>query len=75
MPLARRITEPPDIATQDRNRATLVLMGVHGQRVSEVAGLKLDDVDLNEGVATVVGKGRKGRRVIGPDGPICILLL
>lgn len=41
-----------------RNRAILPLMGVHGLRVSEVAGLKLDDLDLNGGVATVLGKGR-----------------
>jgi site-specific recombinase XerC len=69
MPLSRRITEPLDIATQDRNRAILVLMGVHGLRMSEVAGLTLDDVDLYEGVATVLGKGWKGQHVVGPDGP------
>jgi site-specific recombinase XerD len=50
-----------------RNRAILALMGVHGLRVSEVAGLKLDDLDLNEGVATVLGKGRKVRTVYLTD--------
>ena len=39
-----------------RNRAILALMGVHGLRVSEVAGLKLDDLDLNEGAVTVLDK-------------------
>jgi site-specific recombinase XerD len=42
-------------------------MGVHGLRVSEVAGLKLDDLDLNEGVVTVLGKGRKVRTVYLTD--------
>ena len=50
-----------------RNRAILALMGVHGLRVSEVAGLKLDDLDLNEGVVTVLGKGRKVRTVYLTD--------
>ena len=50
-----------------RNRAILALMGVHGLRVSEVAGLNLDDVDLNEGVARVLGKGRKVRTVYLTD--------
>jgi integrase/recombinase XerC len=35
--------------------------------VSEVAGLKLDDLDLNEGVVTVLGKGRKVRTVYLTD--------
>jgi site-specific recombinase XerD len=50
-----------------RNRAILALMGVHGLRVAEVAGLKLDDVDLSESVVRVLGKGRKVRTVYLTD--------
>ncbi len=46
-----------------RNRAILALMGVHGLRVAEVAGLYLEDVDLSVGEVKVLGKGRKIRTV------------
>jgi site-specific recombinase XerD len=46
-----------------RNRAILALMGVHGLRVAEVAGLDLVDVDLGVGQVRVLGKGRKVRSV------------
>jgi len=46
-----------------RDRAMLALMGVHGLRVSEVASLNVDDVDLGRGRVTVTGKGRKTRTV------------
>jgi site-specific recombinase XerD len=46
-----------------RNRAILALMGVHGLRVAEVAGLDLQDVDLSVGQMRVLGKGRKVRSV------------
>jgi integrase len=36
-------------------------------RLADVAGLKLDDVDSNEGVATATGKGRKVRTVYPTD--------
>jgi len=46
-----------------RDRAMLVLMAVHGLRVAEVAELRMENVDLGARVMTVVGKGRKTRKV------------
>ncbi|MBN1137590.1 MAG: tyrosine-type recombinase/integrase, partial [Anaerolineae bacterium] len=50
-----------------RNRPILALMGVHGLRVAEVAGLQVDDVDLSAGQVKVLGKGRKIRTVYLTD--------
>lgn len=46
-----------------RDRAILALMGMHGLRVSEVAGLQVYDVDLDRGTLTVTGKGSKTRTI------------
>ena len=46
-----------------RDRAILALMGVHGLRVAEVAGLQVSDVDLSAGLVKVVGKGQKARTI------------
>jgi site-specific recombinase XerD len=46
-----------------RNRAILALMGIHGLRVAEVAGLQMEDIDLSTGEVRVLGKGRKIRTV------------
>jgi len=46
-----------------RDRAILELMYGSGLRVSEVAGLTVDRVDLDRGRVTVVGKGDKEREV------------
>ena len=48
-------------------------MGVHGLRNSEDAGLKLDDLDLNEGVVTALGQGRKVRTVYLTDQTMQVL--
>lgn len=42
----------------------VVLLGYHcGLRVSEIAHLKVRDLDLNQGLVTVIGKGDKERTV------------
>jgi site-specific recombinase XerC len=46
-----------------RDRAILALMGRHGLRVAEVAGLKVSSVDLDAGTVRVTGKGHKTRTV------------
>lgn len=44
-----------------RNRAILEVFYAGGLRLSELAGLKLTDLDLTEGVLKVLGKGAKER--------------
>ena len=71
--LPRFLTQPeidqlfavPDVATETglRDRAMLELMYACGLRASEVAGIKLNDVDLESGILTTIGKGSKTRRV------------
>ncbi|USQ75187.1 tyrosine recombinase XerC [Ornithinimicrobium cryptoxanthini] len=46
-----------------RNRAILELLYASGMRVGELAGLDLDDLDLSQHVARVLGKGAKERTV------------
>ena len=50
-----------------RDRAILETLYSAGVRVSELVGLDLADADLNDGVATVRGKGKKERlALLGP---------
>ena len=56
----------PDIAWRDR-LAMELLYGA-GLRVSELVGLNYGDVDLESGVARVLGKGRKER--LSPVGKV-----
>lgn len=46
-----------------RDRAILELLYGAGLRVSELTGLDVDDVDLDEGAVRVIGKGNKQREV------------
>jgi len=59
------ILESPDpsTATGVRDRAVLELLYATGARVSEVADLRLRDLDLAQGQLTVTGKGAKQRIV------------
>jgi integrase/recombinase XerC len=54
---------PGDDPVGLRDRAVLELLYGSGLRVSELCGLDVDDVDLDAGMVTVTGKGRKQRRV------------
>jgi integrase/recombinase XerC len=53
--------DPLEVAIALRDRAILELLYGSGLRVSEVAGLTLDRVDLDRGRVRVMGKGAKER--------------
>jgi len=59
------LLDTPDAATAPgrRDRAILEFLYATGARVSEAAGLDLEDVDLEAGTAIVTGKGDKQRLV------------
>jgi site-specific recombinase XerD len=68
LPLAgfRALVDAPDKRTAKgkRDRAILTLLGYHGLRVSEVAGLTVDNLHLGDPAwITVRGKGNKTRQV------------
>lgn len=60
-----KILEAPQISERLywRDKALLEFAYASGVRVSELASLKIRDLDLNEGVALVFGKGSKERMV------------
>ena len=53
-----------------RDKALLELFYGSGLRLSEVAGLRRSDLDLNQGMVKVLGKGSKERVV--PLGRLCV---
>jgi integrase/recombinase XerD len=61
----RRLLEAPDEASPTglRDRAILELLYGSGLRISELTGLDVDDLDLEEGSVRVLGKGGKEREV------------
>lgn len=63
------LAAPPDTTWAGRrDRAMLETLYASGIRVSELVGLDLLSVDLNDGVITVRGKGKKERlALLGPD--------
>ncbi|GAA0322895.1 site-specific tyrosine recombinase XerD [Actinoallomurus spadix] len=54
---------PPDTARGMRDRALLELLYGTGARISEAVGLAVDDVDLDDAVVLLRGKGGKDRVV------------
>ena len=62
---AARLLEAPDPTTPSgvRDRAILELLYGAGLRISELVGMDVDDVDLEEGSVRVLGKGGKEREV------------
>ena len=60
-----RLLATPDVSTEEgiRDRAVLEIMYATGLRVSELVGLKQNDVDLLAGLIVCHGKGNKERRV------------
>jgi len=50
-----------------RDRAIILTLSQTGLRISELADIRLDDIDLEEQVIAVIGKGRKPRLVPFPD--------
>ena len=63
---AARLMDHPD-RTQPRSprdQAILEVLYSAGVRVAELVGLNVEDVDLEAGTATVMGKGRKERVVL-----------
>jgi integrase/recombinase XerD len=62
---ARRLLEAPFAGTPAglRDRAILELLYGSGLRISELVGLDVDDLDLEEGSVRVLGKGGKEREV------------
>lgn len=61
--VAAILASPPEDAAGLRDRAVLEVMYGAGLRVSEVAGLDVDDVDVEQGSVRVFGKGSKERLV------------
>ena len=60
-------TPPADTPLGLRDRAILETLYSAGLRVSELTGLNLEDVDLDAGMATVRGKGKRERlALLGP---------
>src|SRR5262245_50382477 len=67
--LARLLEAPPaDSPLGLRDRAILETLYSAGLRVSELTGLDLGDLDLDSGLATVRGKGKRERlALLGPQ--------
>jgi integrase/recombinase XerC len=67
--IQKLLAAPPDVDWAGRrDRAMLETLYASGIRVSELVGLDVPAVDLNDGVITVRGKGKKERlALLGPD--------
>ena len=60
----RLLDEPcSEIPLENRDRAMLELLYASGLRVSELVNLRLDEMNLRQGVVRIIGKGNKERIV------------
>lgn len=59
------LLQAPDVTMRNgmRDRAMLEVLYATGLRVSELVGLRLDQINLRQGVIRVIGKGNKERLV------------
>ena len=73
IPAAPDDDDPVEQAVALRDRAILELLYGSGLRVSEAASLARDDVDLDGARVTVMGKGRKERRLPLSDFAVAAL--
>jgi site-specific recombinase XerD len=64
-----RIVDAPDLATAlgRRDRAILLLLARLGLRAGDVVGLRLDDIDWQEGSILLGGKGRRASKLPLPQ--------
>jgi site-specific recombinase XerD len=54
----------PDTSTKGtRDKAIIILMALHGLRVSEVSKITMSDIDLNTNTVSVLGKRQKKRTI------------
>ncbi|MFL6592778.1 MAG: tyrosine recombinase XerC [Luteimonas sp.] len=60
---SRLVEVPTDVPLGMRDRALLELFYSSGLRLSELCALRWGDLDLAEGLVSVIGKGRKQRSV------------
>jgi len=68
------LLQSTDAASEDRDLALFAVMYGCGLRVSEVVGLNLADIDMDEAEMRVRGKGGKERIAPVPDGVRKLLL-
>ena len=61
--LSRLLDIRPDTVLASRDVAMMELLYGCGLRLAELGGLNINDIDWQQGVLTVTGKGRKQRRV------------
>lgn len=65
----RRVASRPDRFVSLTTLTILEVLYCTGIRVGELTAIKISDVDVEDGVITVNGKGNRQRRVFLPDDP------
>lgn len=70
---AKRRTNPATKFNGTRDLALIEFLAATGVRASELTGLSVSDVDLDNGVARIVGKGNR-ERIIGIGAELSLVL-